>query len=476
MHEETNTVRQIDLTDLWLRFYKSLRRFWLLVLIPAVLFSAVWVIRGKASFAPRYEAKARFSVSSAYNSDDIFSSGYYDNYAAQQLADAFPHILSTDLMRDLMLQQLDKGYINGSIRASSVANTNMFVLTVNSGSAQDAYDILCAAIDCYPQVAVYMVDNPQVIIRQAPTVPTAPVNSFSWKNAALKGALIGLVLGLVLVAGLAMLVQTVGTVDQLKSIVNLPILAVLPRVTPKKRRNGKIPVVTAASDRGMAEALRGFVLKIRKQIPQDQQKVILVTSTLSGEGKTTISTNLALALAKDGNKVVILDADFRKQSVAMQMEVASTRTGLMECLKDPKKPIMDCLAFVPNTDLAYLSAGSISNQHYSIDSKQMRKILQDLSHEFEYVIIDTAPCGIVADATLLCHYASSLLYVVKPDYASRNRIVDCVNSLYEKGAPITGFVFNGMERSYNNQGYGSKYGYGYGYGSYGKKRRRSTTK
>ena len=106
----------------------------------------------------------------------------------------------------------------------------------------------------------------------------------------------------------------------------------------------------------------------------------------------------------------------------------------------------------------------------------MRKILQDLSHEFEYVIIDTAPCGIVADATLLCHYASSLLYVVKPDYASRKRIVDCVNSLYEKGAPITGFVFNGMERSYNNQGYGSKYGYGYGYGSYGKKRRRSTTK
>jgi len=474
LHDERNTAPQIDLTDLWQRFYKSLRRFWLLALLPAVLFSGIWVIRSKANFMPYYEAKARFSVSSGYNSADIFTGGYYDSYAAQQLAEAFPHILATDLMRDLLMQQLNTGYINGNITASSVANTNMFVLTVTSGSPQDAYDILCAVIECYPQVAVYMVDNPQVIIRQAPTVPTVSVNRFSWKSAAVKGAAIGAVLGLVLVAVIGMTVQTVGTVEQLKSIVNLPILAVLPKVTPKKRRNGKVPVVTAASDRGMAEALRGFVLKVRKQIPQDQPKVIMVTSTLSGEGKTTISTNLAMALAKDGNKVVILDADFRNQSVARQMEVAPTRMGLMECLKDPNRSVVGSLAFVPDMDLAYLSAGSTGLHHYNIDSKQMRRVLQELSQEFEYIIMDTAPCGVVADATLLCHFASSLLYVVKPDYATRPRIVDCVNSLYEKGAPITGFVFNGLARSYNNQGYG--YGYGYGYGSYGKKRRRSTTK
>lgn len=468
MSDEKIVVQQIDLSDLWLRFRKSLRRFWPLLVILGLLFSGVQYYRASRSFTPIYEARARFSVSSGYSADDIFNSSYYDNYAAQQLAAAFPYMLNTDLMRDLVIQQLDKGYINGTITPSAVADTNMFVLTVSSTSAQDAYDILCAVIDCYPQVAVYMVDNPQMIVTQAPTVPTEPSNYFSWKTPVIKGLVMGVGLALGIIGVVALFSRTVSTVEQLKAIVNLPILAVLPRVTPKKRRSGKCTAITASSDRGLAEALRGFHLKVRKLLPEDQQKVVLVTSTLTGEGKTTVASNLALSLAQEGHKVVLLDADIRSQSVAQQLGVASTRWNLMACLEDPKRSVLDCLAFVPNSDLAYLSGASINKRHYSIDPKAMRQVLWELSSEFEYVIMDTSPCAVVADAAMLCHFASSVLYVVKPDYARQGQILDAVNGLYEKGAPLLGFVFNGVNRSYNHYGYGYKYGYGYQkYGKYG---------
>ena len=135
------------------RYLRQLRRLWALILALTVLCGAGLSIRAKMQFTPMYEAKARLAISSSYSGDDIFSESYYDNAAAQQLAAAFPHLLTMDLMRELMLEQLDKPYINGSITPYSVVGTNMFVLTVRSADPQDAYDILIAAIDCFPKVA-----------------------------------------------------------------------------------------------------------------------------------------------------------------------------------------------------------------------------------------------------------------------------------------------------------------------------------
>ena len=144
------------------RYLRQLRRLWAVILILTVLGSAFFAIRAKRQFTPMYEAKARFSINSSYEGDDVFSSSYYDNAAAQQLATAFPHLLTMDMMRELMLQKLDAPYINGTITPYSVVGTNMFVLTVRSSGAQDAYDILIAAIESFPMVASYMVDNPRV--------------------------------------------------------------------------------------------------------------------------------------------------------------------------------------------------------------------------------------------------------------------------------------------------------------------------
>ena len=163
---QKDEIQKIDLLDLMGRFSKYLQRYWIVAALLAALFAGIFLIRAERSFTPMYQSRAMFSVSSGYSADDIFSSTYYDNAAAQQLAAAFPYMISTQVMQDLMMEQLGTNYINGTITPAAVANSNMFTLTVQSTSAEDALDILKAAIDVFPQVAVYVVDNPQLIIRE----------------------------------------------------------------------------------------------------------------------------------------------------------------------------------------------------------------------------------------------------------------------------------------------------------------------
>ena len=462
MGEHQKTREGATALELAERFLRQLRRLWALVLALTVLCSGVLAVRARGQFVPRYEAKARFSVSSSYDGDDIFSASYYDNAAAQQLAAAFPHMLSMDLMKDLMLEHLGKPYINGTITPYSVVDTNMFVLTVSSSDPQDAYDILVAVIECFPQVAVYLVDNPRVDVLEQIRVPTQPVNSFSWRDAILEGAGTGLALGLGLVALAAALTRNITSIRQLKAAANVPVAATFPRLTAKKRRTRKETLITAESDEGFAEALRGLCLKLGKERGSDRSRVIVVTSTLSGEGKTTTAVNLAKMLSEDGSSVVLVDADLRNQSIGRLPGVQSGR-GLLECLHSDKLDVMSCLSVMEDSQVSCLTGSSAPDWKYAVDQKKLGKILDRLKSQFDYVVLDTSPCAMVADTALLCRQGDSVLYVVRRDWARESQVLDNVSALHERDVTLTGFIFNGVSR--RGSGYG--YGYGYGYGKYG---------
>lgn len=461
--ESDKMPENLDLTGIALRFFKSLRRLWVLVPVLALLLGGGNYLRKSRSYTPMYEAKAVFSVSSGYGTDDVFSTSYYyDNAAAADLAAAFPHLLDTDLMRDLMLAQLGTDWINGSISPSAVADTNLFELRVRSNSPQDAFDILQAVIDCYPRVAAIMVENPQVAIRQEPTLPTEPCNSFSGVDAAADGAVLGCVGAVTVIFLLSLLNTTFLTAEDIKRTVNLPLLATIPHVDPKRRRKRTSGFLFAGDDPGLSEALRGLRTKVRKQLGDKSGGVILVTSTVPGEGKSTIAANLALSLASEGHKVVLVDADLRNQTVGRTFGGGEDRKGLMDCLENPRLDVENCLRPVRRSKLVYLSGASTSRSHYSIDSKPMERVLGALTPRYDYVILDSPPCGVVSDTALLGRYADCVLFVVKQDHATKSQVLEAVTGLYERDLPLTGCIFNDVPRTAARSGYG--YGYGYGYG------------
>ena len=129
--KHTKAPEPIDLTIHVKRFAKVFRRLWPLVLVLSLVMSAFNFVRQRRGYVPVYECKAMFSISSGYAANDVFTSSFfYDATTAAQVGSTFPYLLNTEFMRDLIVAQLDKGYINGSIQAQAKAATNLVELVV----------------------------------------------------------------------------------------------------------------------------------------------------------------------------------------------------------------------------------------------------------------------------------------------------------------------------------------------------------
>ena len=464
----------IDISELLSRFFRELKKLWIPAIIVTAAFAVLFALRAKMNYTPMYQSRAMFTVSSGYSSDDILSySYYYDNEAAKQLAAAFPYMLGTDVMNELVKNELGVSYINGSIRAEAVADTNLFILTVTSSDPQDAYDILEAVIASYPRVALYMVDYSQVIMKSEPTVPTAPYNSFSWKGSAVKGGMLGLGLSCLAALVLAMMRKTIFSAADLKASANVPILASVARTSAKKRRSGKgiISLTHAGVDPDFVEAMRGLRIKLLRAMTEPGAQVILVTSTLPGEGKTTISANLALSLASSGLRTVLIDTDLRKQDTKAAVGVNDTRPGLPEYMTDSNIKVASMLSPVPGSSLEVICS-TAAKRRPPMNAHKLEQLIEWLRPDYDYIVLDTPPCGIISDAKFICRCADAIVYVVRHDYASRNQIVDSMQELADQKAKLTGCVLNDTPAVSHSKRYGyGQYGYGkYGYGKTGYKK------
>ena len=472
--DKNQNYNYIDISELLSRFFRELKKLWLPAIIVTAAFAALFAVRAKMNYTPMYQSRAMFTVSSGYSSDDILSySYYYDNEAAKQLAAAFPYMLGTDVMNELVRNELGVSYINGSIRAEAVADTNLFILTVTSSDPQDAYDILEAVIASYPRVALYMVDYSQVIMKSEPTVPTAPYNSFSWKGSAVKGGMLGLGLSCLAALVLAMMRKTIFSAADLKASANVPILASVARTSAKKRRSGKgiISLTHAGVDPDFVEAMRGLRIKLLRAMTEPGAQVILVTSTLPGEGKTTISANLALSLASSGLRTVLIDTDLRKQDTKAAVGVNDTRPGLPEYMTDSNIKVASMLSPVPGSSLEVICS-TAAKRRPPMNAHKLEQLIERLRPDYDYIVLDTPPCGIISDAKFICRCADAIVYVVRHDYASRNQIVDSMQELADQKAKLTGCVLNDTPAVSHSKRYGyGQYGYGkYGYGKTGYKK------
>lgn len=461
---ENNAQEPIKILNLIIRFKNAFFQLWPLILVLATVMGSYSWYTAKRSFVPMYESKAIFTVESNFDQDDLFGTGvYYDQYAAQNLSSAFPHLISTDMMRDLVVQELPKGYINGYASASAVANSNMMVLTVTSNDPQDAYDYLCAIMKYYPQIAGVMVDYPQVKIVTSPTVADAPYNSFDSTGSALKGIGLGIFLGLAIILACAILTRTIQTTDELKSAINIPLLVALPKVAVKKRRSRNITLITADSDPNMTESFRGLRMKTKKLLDDPSKKIILVTSTLAGEGKTTVSINLAISLLQEGNKVLMLDADLRNQSVARALGEKASSNSLIDCLREEYLSVFDCIQTSKGYGLDFISGRSTDRRHYTLNLERLKSVLRQLSEVYDYIVIDTPPQEVVSDSVALSRCADCVLYVVKQDCVQKSQVINAITTIHQKGINISGCIFNGVPKFHRHYGYGYRSGYGYGY-------------
>ena len=262
-----------------------------------------------------------------------------------------------------------------------------------------------------------------------------------------------------------------------EKLTTLPVIGDIPVADDLK---GSSIAVFENQNNLMSETFRGIRTNLQFLL-EEGEKVIMITSTVSGEGKSFVSANTAISLSLLGKKVVIVGLDIRKPGLNKVFNLSTKEQGITQFLTDPKRNIMDLVQPSDiNSNLFILPGGAVPpNPTELLARKGLDLAIEQLKEYFDYVVLDTAPIGMVTDTKLIARTADLTMYVCRADYTRKSEFA-LVNELAATNKlPRISIAINGLDlkkKKYgyyygygkygNYYGYGKRYGYGYGYGEH----------
>ena len=307
----------------------------------------------------------------------------------------------------------------------------------------------------------------------ADDIPVSPKRKIIYLIALVLG--VGIPVGIIYLIGLTKF-RLEGRAD-VEKLTTVPIVGDIPLTDEKNEKDGSIAVFENQNNL-MSETFRNIRTNLQFML-QNDKKVILVTSTVSGEGKSFISANLAISLFLLGKKVVIVGLDIRKPGLNKVFRLSTKEKGITLYLANPDTDLMSLVQPSDvNKNLSILPGGTVPPNPTELLARDgLDKAIEILKKNFDYVILDTAPVGMVTDTLLIGRVADLSVYVCRADYTHKVEYTLINELAEEKKLPNICTVINGVDlkrRKYGYYygygkygkyyGYGKRYGYGYGYG------------
>lgn len=307
----------------------------------------------------------------------------------------------------------------------------------------------------------------------ADDIPVSPKRRMIYLIALVLG--IGIPVGIIYLIGLTKF-KLEGRAD-VEKLTTIPIVGDIPLTDEKNEKDGSIAVFENQNNL-MSETFRNIRTNLQFML-QNDKKVILVTSTVSGEGKSFISANLAISLSLLGKKVVIVGLNIRKPGLNKVFRLSTKEKGITLYLANPETDLMSLVQPSDiNQNLYILPGGTVPPNPTELLARDgLDKAIEILKKSFDYVVLDTAPVGMVTDTLLIGRVADLSVYVCRADYTHKVEYTLINELAEEKKLPNLCTVINGVDlkrRKYGYYygygkygkyyGYGKRYGYGYGYG------------
>jgi len=307
---------------------------------------------------------------------------------------------------------------------------------------------------------------PQHIILQEARANTPPVSP---NKALIISAcmVVGFIAGFILIIARYLLYNEINSLEEVGQYTEAALLGIV----PKYKR--EIPISQLLVDKNpksvISEAFRSIRTNLQFISNDEGAKIVALTSTISGEGKTFNAINLAGVIAFSGLKVVILDLDLRKPKIHLGFNVENNQ-GISTLLIGKDK-LEDCITKSSLINLDFITAGPIPpNPAELIINPRMSVLLEQLKTMYDIIIIDLPPVGIVSDGIPIMQIADYPLYILRANYSRKMFIAQINKLINENKVKNISIILNGVEMSKLKYGYGYGYSYGYGYGygySYG---------
>lgn len=457
-----------------------LGKLWL-ALAVAVIAACCTFIVASVLYTPEYKTQTTFVVSVREGGSSVYS----NLSAAKNIASSFSEIVDSDVMKKRVAEELGTSKVDGEISASVIEETNLIELTVTANNPRSAYLITRAVLDNYGELAEKALSAVSLEILRQPTIPTAPSNDSGALRAAKLGALFSAAVVLVWVCLKAYLRDTVKVTDDVEKKLDIKLLATVYHERKYKsakelfrRRKKSILITNPTTGFAFSETFRKLRTRVDYHMRKENAKVLMVTSVLENEGKSTVAANLALAMNRKRKSVILIDGDMKKPALHKILNYQDKEyAGIIEYL-DGKAELKDTLISDKNYQMGLILGKKGSDRSAELSSgAAMQELIRQARENVDCIIIDTPPMSVGPDAECIAEIADASILVVRQDTTPVKVINDAIDALSSGKAKLIGCVFNNVRAADFSDGYsygsGGKYGYGghaysrYGYGKYG---------
>lgn len=475
-YQSTQASSQLSISEMLMRLLNGIKKYWQIIPILACVACCAMIMYSYKSYVPTYSATATFSISAKGDTISAYSS---NTASSEQLEKTFPYIITSPPLTRVVQEDLGLGYMPGTISASALPETNLFTITATANSYEMAYKLLRSVINNYPEVAEYVVGDTQMVLVVPPSASAEPINAISYRVRGAIATAVGVVVALIIIMMLELFSVTVKKPDDVETLLNSERVGTVVKAINKKSSHTTDIVSVDAKhiDARYKEAVYSIRNSLIKKCKAKSINSFMVTSTGAGEGKTTLSSNLAISFSRKHYRTVIIDCDLRNPSLRRQFNIPLKKDslGIVDVVTG-NCSLEDALLRLKKSGL-YVLPGTIpvGNASELMESKQMTELIEALKEMFDYVIVDVPPVGVVSDALEIRDRVGGVLFVVRQDYVRVNKIIEAIANFGGSKINVLGCVFNMASGVFGSRGYGrygySNYayaGYGYGYGRYGK--------
>ena len=445
-----------------------LKRIWIMAICAIIGFAGLYY------YSSNYEYDTYTASASVYvlNGNPNVINYQYTNSSdlnsAVQLLDTYMVVIKSSKVMSVVAERLTADYpgitpkyISSTLSMGSVSETGVLRIRSTTLNAKLSADICNAVLDVAPAEIKRVVSAGDIQIIDYADEPINPDY-----RSPLRKALIGALAGGMLVAALLVFIFLLNRkVTDLESLTDNYTPPVLSSIKRQKRKKGTEPAEFLLSDHSTMEQVESYSklrMNLLYTLVGKDNKIVVITSAVSGEGKSTIAANLAISCAMSGKKVLLVDADMRRACQKDNFDYDEKAPGLSEVLAG-ESTWWDAVLNTERDNLHILPAGQLPpNPAELLSLPGVTDLLEELQQQFDLILIDTPPIDVVSDPLVLSSHVAGCILVIRQNYSDHREIRKALISAEMTGMNILGFAFYGdnlkEERYYGHKYYRRYYG------------------
>ncbi|MCQ2471143.1 MAG: polysaccharide biosynthesis tyrosine autokinase [Clostridia bacterium] len=470
--ERTNNGIEINIFAFLRVVAKKIWIILVLALVCGIISTTVSMIREEDV----YSSKVSFVVNTVTADTEKIDNS--DINASINVASTYRYILQSRSVINTIVDKCTRPVtyetVKAAMKVNLVTGSNVIEVIISTGKAEQSYAIAKALVENYEGIVTKIYSNATLNVCDFPVLATKPDNTSTVFVDAVIGVALGAIAGLIIILIYYIVTDTVRSVEDVSRKVGINILGSINKIDLKAKN---MLITNKKIGFSFIETFKAIRTKVESNAAKEGNKVYMVTSACESEGKTTISTNLAVALAQNGKSVLLIDSDLRRPAVCKALGLEHSSKGLADAIAQ-KAPLESIIKYIEKYNIFVIADSQpTENPSELLSTKRMADIVKALRNEFDFIIIDTAPASVVTDASVISSLADASILVISEDRAPAGRIRMAINDIDANGAYVIGCVYNkasvaskrysGGSYGYGSYGsYGGYGGYGYGYGGY----------